>query len=145
MEIKEKKVKSTIANSDSPYIGLMEQTLNDEEYKFLTNALFRAGGKFGNLERGLKQFPALFVSHIVRAIQSNFGGSANSAIYGCLNLAIGKPTETISKSEDREKLWKAFRRACSRLDLPVSNRLFGANYMVDAYLEQVGVADAFKD
>ncbi|MBA6291433.1 hypothetical protein H4J58_01800 [Colwellia sp. MB3u-70] len=145
MEIKEKKAKAAIANSNSPYIGLMDQTLNDAEYKFLTNALFKAGGKFSNLERGLKQYPALFVSHIVRAVQSNFGGSGSSAVYGCLNLAIGKPTDTVSKGPDREKLWKAFRRACSRLDLPVSNRLFGSNYMVDAYLEQVGVADAFKD
>lgn len=146
MEIKEKKAKALIANSDSPYIGLMEQVLiTDEEYEFLTKALLVGGGTFKQLERGLKKFPALFIGLIVRAIQSNFGSSANSAIYGCLNIALGKRKETAIKTQDKESLWKAFRKACSRLDLPVSNRLFGSNYMVDAYLEQVGVVDAFKD
>lgn len=144
MEIKEQKAKAVIAKSSSPYIGLMDQVLSDVDYKFLTDALFKAGGTFGNLERGLRQYPALFVSHIIKVIQSNFGGSGNSTVYGCLNLAIGKPKDTVRKNDEKEKLWKAFRRACSKLDLPVSNRLFGSNYMVDAYLEQTGVADAFK-
>jgi hypothetical protein len=145
MENKEQKAKAVIANSDSPYVGLMDETSSDAEYKFLTKALLDAGGKLANLERGLRRFPALFVCHIVKAIQANLGGSANSAVYGCLNLAIGKPKTTPSIDAERVKLWKEFRRACARLDLPVSNRQFGSNYMVDAYLEQVGVADAFKE
>ncbi len=144
MEIKEKKAKAIIANSDSPYVGLMDQTLDDVDYNFLTKALFNAGGKFSNLEKGLKLHPALFVSHIVKAIQGNFGAAANTAVYSCLNLALGRPKNWPSNEPERVKLWKAFRRACSKLDLPVSNRLFGTNYMVDAYLEQVGVANAFK-
>ena len=145
MENKEQKAKAVIANSDSPYVGLMDETSSDAEYKFLTKALFDAGGKLANLERGGRRFPALFVCHIVKAIQANLGGSANSAVYGCLNLAIGKPKTTPSIDAERVKLWKEFRRACARLDLPVSNRQFGSNYMVDAYLEQVGVADSFKE
>jgi len=42
-------------------------------------------------------------------------------------------------------LWKAFRRACHKMELPLSNRLFGSNYMVDTYLEQVGVPYACTD
>ncbi len=141
----EKKVRASIANSDSPYVGLMDQILDQKDYNFLIEALRKSGGKLKNLELGLKLFPALFVSHIVKAIQCNFGGAANSAVYGCLNLAIGKPKGTVSNDHERVQLWKAFRRACARLDLPLSNRFFGSNYMVDAYLEQVGVVDAFKE
>jgi len=145
MENREVIAKEKIANSDSPYVGLMADLLSDQDHRFLINALLGSGGKFVNLERGLKLFPALFVSHVVKAIQGNLGTKAHSAVYGCLNLALGQTKNTITKDPERVKLWKAFRRACSKLDLPVSNRTFGSNYMVDAYLEQVGVADAFKD
>jgi hypothetical protein len=144
MDSKEIKIRAAIANSDSPYVGLIPNIMCDSDYKFIIKALSGSGGGFSNLEMGLRKFPALFISHIVKAIQANFGGSAHVAIYSCLNLAIGKSKNAVTREPERVKLWKAFQRACSRLDLPVSNRLFGPNYMVDAYLEQVGVADAFK-
>src|SRR5690606_30763291 len=107
-------------------------------------ALVQSGGKLANFEKGLRISPGLFVGYLVRTIKDNLGGSdAGSAVYGCINLAMGRKKDAPQNNEERKKLWKAFCHACKKLELPLSNRLYGANYMVDAYLGQVGVAEAY--
>ena len=139
----ENEVKEKIKASDVPYLGLIENLISESAYNIVYSELKNAsGGKFVNVERWLKQFPALFASYMVKGIQVHFGNEAGNSVYGALLLAFGLPKKFELKQHERESLWRVFRRACNKLELPLSNRQFGPNYMVDTYLEQVGVPDA---
>ena len=140
----EHEARQKIASSTTPYIGLIPELLTPDAQAFIANALGHAGGQFGNLESGLTRFPALFLSYLVISLKQNLGPE-NSSIYENLNQALSRSAQRQSKAGEREALWRAFRRACQKLELPVSNRLFGSNYMVDAYLEQTGIAEANLD
>ncbi len=141
----ENEVKQKIEASDVPYLGLVDDLINESTHKFVYSALKGSGGKFTNVESGLKQFPALFVSYMVKAIKENLGDKKQNAVYGCLNLSVGRAKDFKPKQNELQSLWKTFRKACDKLELPLSNRQFGPNYMVDTYLEQVGVPDARID
>jgi hypothetical protein len=137
----ESKVKSAIENSDVPYVGLIDEILITEEMHFVEKSITKYGGHIQKFERGLRHAPALFVTYLSTSIRKNLGANT-SAIYGCINMAVGKPVEAKQTSDDRSRLWKAFRVACKKLGLPISNRCFGPNFMVDAYLEQAGIPEA---
>lgn len=143
--VMELRQKNKIAESVSPYIGLIPELLSEKDYQYVLDALKATPGTYGNLVTGLKKYPALFVSYIVESIQIHMGVDSNTAVYGCLNLALNKQAKVSRSEADKEDLWHAFRRACRLLGLPVSNRKFGPNFMVDAYLEQVAVFDSARD
>ncbi|UYM16299.1 hypothetical protein [Endozoicomonas euniceicola] len=134
----EKSVRDKIDRSSSPYIGLIDDLIDPNTHRGISNALQKAGGKFGNLEAGLQKYPALFASYMIKSIQENYG-KGNQSVYECLNVALGQPKTSNSNQRERESLYRTFRRACQKLQLPVSNRLFGSNYMVDTYFDQAGV------
>ncbi|BCD99226.1 hypothetical protein MARGE09_P3427 [Marinagarivorans cellulosilyticus] len=137
-------VKQRLCKSDVPYLGLIDGLLDDATASFIQKALVQSGGKLINFEKGLRISPCLFVGYLVRTIKANLGSdNAGSAVYGCINLAMGRKKDAPQNNEERKQLWKAFCHACKKLELPLSNRLYGANYMVDAYLGQVGVAEAY--
>lgn len=137
-------VMDKLRESNVPYLGLIDGLLSESTLSFIKGALTQAGGTLANFERGLRLSPALFVSYLVHTIRKNLGGdAAGSAVYGCINLAMGRAKDARQDNEERRKLWKAFCLACKKLELPLSNRLYGSNYMVDAYLEQTGLAEAY--
>lgn len=132
-----------LRESNVPYLGLIDGLLNESTLSFIKNALTQSGGTLANFEKGLRLSPALFVGYLVHTIRQNLGDAAGSAVYGCINLAMGRAKDARQDNEERKKLWKAFCLACKKLKLPLSNRLYGNFYMVDAYLEQTGVAEAY--
>ena len=140
----EHEARQKIEASTTPYIGLIPELLAPDSQRFIADALHRAGGQFSNLESGLKRFPALFLSYIVISLKQSLGPE-KSSVYDSLSLALSPSAQYQSRHGEREALWRAFRRACQKLELPVSNRQFGSNYMVDAYLEQTGIAEANLD
>ncbi|WP_461534713.1 hypothetical protein [Spongorhabdus nitratireducens] len=137
-------VRQKILSAQEPYLGLIDDLISPAAADFLRTVLNKAGGRFSTIEQGLKKFPALFAAYMIKAIREDHGQEDNK-VYGCLNQAMGRSRDARQPSSEREKMWHSFRRACSRLQLPLSNRTFGTNYMIDAYLEQVGVPDAFLD
>lgn len=137
----ENKVKEAIQKSEVPYLGLVDGLLTNDARSFVKLALVKSGGQLRNFEKGLKIAPALFVGYISSILRLHLGADT-SAVYGCLNIAMGKPADSYQTNEEREGLWRAFRSACQKLGLPLSSRHFGPNYMVDAYLEQAGIPEA---
>ncbi|ABC31707.1 hypothetical protein HCH_05022 [Hahella chejuensis KCTC 2396] len=137
----ELEVRKKLKGSDTPYLGLIDGLISQNTQKFVENALVKAGGNLKNFEKGLNIAPALFVSYLSHSLRNHLGADT-SAIWGCINLAMGRKAEASQTNEERRCLWLAFRKACKKLELPVSNRLFGPRYMVDAYLEQAGVPEA---
>ena len=137
----ESKAKAAIDSSDVPYVGLIDEVLTSDEMQFVEKTMAKSGGQLRNFEKGLRIAPALFVSYLSTSLRMHLGGNT-SAIYGCINIAMGKPVKAQQTSDERSRLWKAFRVACKKLGLPVSNRHFGPNFMVDAYLEQAGIPEA---
>ncbi|MCG8314046.1 MAG: hypothetical protein MI976_12620 [Pseudomonadales bacterium] len=140
----ESEVLAKLKASDTPYLGLIDDLLSKEAHDFVALALEMSGGNLKNFEKGLRIAPALFVSYLSQSLQSNLGSDTRS-IYECINAAMGRKSNAQQSNEERKSLWQAFRRACKKLQLPVSNRLFGPRYMVDAYMEQAGVPEANMD
>ena len=145
LSILELRIREKIEQANSPYVGLIPDLLSEKDQEYVAKLLKGNSMSFRNVATGLKKFPALFVAFVVESIQSNMRAET-SAIYGCLNLAMGKPEDTFNTPKEKDELWHSFRKACQKLGLPVSNRQFGPNYMVDTYLDQVAVFDdARKD
>lgn len=137
----EKQVKEAIQKSETPYLGLADELLSSDAQAFVEKALVKSGGQLRNFEKGLRLSPALFVGYLSSSLRHHLGADT-SAVYGCINIAMGKPADTNQTNEERTGLWMAFRSACQKLGLPLSSRHFGPNYMVDAYLEQAGIPEA---
>lgn len=137
----ELEVREKLKRSDTPYVGLIDDLISQDAKNFIKNALVKSGGSLKNFEKGLKIAPALFVSYLSHFLREHLGADS-SAIWGCINLAMGREAGANHSNEERKQLWSAFRRACKKLELPVSNRLFGHRYMVDAYMEQAGIPEA---
>lgn len=137
----ELEVREKLKMSETPYLGLIDDLISQDAQKFVGNALVTAGGTLKNFEKGLRIAPALFVSYLSHFLHDHLG-SDTSAIWGCINLAMGRKARSQQSSDERRCLWLAFRKACKKLELPVSNRLFGHRYMVDAYMEQAGIPES---
>lgn len=138
----EENVKSRIQKSDTPFLGLLREAFTESErlaIEILTLANSNVEGYIGFLSR----FPALFSVNLTAHIMEGMGQSGHFQLYPHIQRAIG--TESPLSQVERDKLWRAFRKAILTLGFEPSPRIFGNHFMADEYLRQVGVPLAFAD
>lgn len=138
----EELVRAQIQKSDEPFLGLLGEVFTPAmrqaiEIATLTNPTVQ--GYVGYLAR----YPALFSVNLTAHIMEGMGQTGHFDVYPHIQKAIG--TEAEITQTDRDKLWKAFRKAILTLGFEPSSRTSGKRYRANEYLRQVGVPLAFAD
>ncbi len=91
----------------------------------------------------LGKFPALFGVWLAEHVMLGLGQDGHFSLYPHLQKAIGVSSELTMN--ERENLWRAFRRAMFKLGIQPLSRVFGTHFMADEYVRQAGVPIAFAD
>lgn len=91
----------------------------------------------------LDKYPALFGVWLAEHVMLGLGQDGHFNTYIHVRKAIGG-VEDLNANE-RELLWRSFRRAIFKLGIQPLPRVTGTNFMVDEYVRQAGVPIAFAD
>jgi len=138
----EKVVIKAIQESDTPFLGLLGETLTPEMRQAMAKAISVDPTVRGYIHR-LESHPALFAVNLAWHVMRGMGQSGYFSLYPhiqealCMNRELGQT--------EREPLWRAFRRALLHLGLEPSPRTFGPHFMANEYLRQAGVPFPFVD
>ena len=138
----EERIRTQIQNSDVPFLGLLGDAFTRADRQAIevaTLADSTVQGYIGYLAR----FPALFSVNLTAHIMEGAGQGGHLDLYRHLERAIGSDLEFTPT--EKEKLWKAFRKAILSLGFEPSSRISGNHFMFNEYLRQVGVPLAFAD
>ena len=138
----EQELRAVVKKSDTPFLGLLGDTLSPEVRVGVINAIAIDRTVDGYV-RLLYRYPALFAIHLTSTLMAGMGQTGNFDLYRHIRTALQRAVEPTT--DEKETLWSAFRRAVLSLGLEVSSRTSGHHYMADTYLRQVGVPLAFAD
>lgn len=138
----EEQVMRAIRESDTPFLGLLGETLTSETLQLMTKSIAAEPTVKGYVYR-LRFFPALFAVNLAWHVMRGMGQSGNFSLYPHIQEALcltREPGQT-----EREELWRAFRRTLLHLGLEPSPRTSGSHFMANEYLRQAGVPLPFVD
>jgi hypothetical protein len=92
--------------------------------------------------RRLDKYPALFGVWLAEHVMYGVGIDGHFSLYPHLQRALGGLAHI--SNDERDLLWRAFRRAMFKLGIqPLTGR--SGNYMADEYIRQAGVPIAYAD
>lgn len=138
----EKVVMKAIRESDTPFLGLLGETLTPEMRQAMTKAIAAEPTVSGYIHR-LDSYPALFAVYLAWHVMRGMGLSGHFSLYPHIQEALCMNREP--SQAEREPLWHAFRLTLLHLGLDPSPRTSGPHFMVDEYLRQAGVPLPFVD
>jgi len=138
----EKVVLKAIRESDTPFLGLLGETLTSDMRQAMTKAIAAQPTVSGYIRR-LDSHPALFAVNLAWYVMKGMGQDGHFSLYPHIQEALCTKEEP--GPVEREPLWKAFRRALLYLGLEPSPRTSGPHYMANEYLRQAGVPLSFVD
>ena len=138
----EKVVMKAIRSSDTPFLGLLGETLTPEIRQVMTKAISANPNVMGYLKR-LETHPALFAVNLAWHVMHGMGESGHFSVYPYIQEALCLK-RSMSQNEP-QPLWQAFRRTLLHLGLEPSPRTSGPHFMVNEYLRQAGVPLPFVD
>lgn len=134
-----------IKNSKDPFLGMFAEYLSEATQKELIKFIQSSYNPIETYIENSSVYSALLSTLLVKRLLQNFGSTGHFAVYPIIETIVVRSLSPTEKVE----LWKAFRRACLLLGLPVSSRLSGTHYMVQEYLGQAGLplqyAERFTD
>ncbi|WP_155633174.1 hypothetical protein [Burkholderia stagnalis] len=138
----EEGLRAAIRLSDVPFLGLMRDAL--PPIVITSIDLLTLGNPGVDMYTDyLRRFPALFSVHLTACIMEGMGQDGHFELYSHIQRAIG--AEWTLSQQQREVLWRAFRRAILELGFEPSPLVSGPHFMANEYLRQVGVPLAFAD
>lgn len=126
-----------------PFLGLYIAELTEVHQQYIRQYLYQANNPIQTSLTSLQNRPALFSVYLTASVLHGYGEDGRAAVWQHLEAAIS-PDYQLS-AQRREQLWKAYRKACLTLGLPVLSRLSGSNYMINEFLHQAGVPLAYVD
>lgn len=126
-----------------PFLGLYASALTANHKQYIQNCLRQMNNPIEAYLNYLNTKPALFSIYLTAAVLHGYGKNGQVAVWQHLEAAIS-PDYQLSAVR-REQLWKAYRKACITLGLPVLSRLSGNNYMINEFLHQAGVPLAYVE
>ncbi len=135
-------VRTTIKSSDTPFLGLLGEAFTPDIRQQM-EMVRRANPTVQGYASFLSRFPAIFAVHLTAHIMEGMGQRGHFELYPHAMRAIG--TKVPLTQTDRDKLWRAFRRAILTLGFIPATRISGTHFMAAEYLRQVGVPLAFAD
>lgn len=142
LSVVEESIREAIRKSDVPFLGLLGETLNSAARTALELSIL-ANPTVSGYIRYLEHYPALFSVNLTHHIMQGMGQAGHFELYPHIQKAIGTSKEL--STNDKENLWRAYRRAIVTLGFEPSPRVSGNHFMADEYLRQVGVPLAFAD
>ncbi|WP_211097541.1 hypothetical protein [Burkholderia sp. LS-044] len=135
-------LRAAIKLSDVPFLGLMRDAL--PPLVITSIDLLTLGNPGVDMYTDyLRRFPALFSVHLTACIMEGMGRDGHFELYSHIQRAIG--AEWTPSQQQREVLWRGFRRAILELGFEPSPLVSGPHFMANEYLRQAGVPLAFAD
>ncbi len=125
---------------DWPFLGLFGEKLNKDMRAAAFNAI-SANPTVEGFVRHLQLYPALFSIYICQILLQTFGRGDHFQLWPEIKRALRLSGEL--SQPNRELLWSGFRNACLKIGLEVSGGEQGSHYMVNEFLRQVGLSEAF--
>lgn len=138
----EKAILRAIRNSDAPFLGLLGEIFTKEMREALDKAIAANPTMPGYVGR-LESHPALFAVNIAWHVMHGMGQGGKFSLYPHIHKALGMSSEL--NPNERQPLWRAFRRTLVLLGLEPSARISGPHFMADEYVRQAGVPLPFVD
>lgn len=120
----------------APFLGLQKSLFEPEIRNAIHEKLADSYNPLPAYLTCLSKWPAVFLAYLTIYVAEGFGEHGTFEVYPFLEKALGQDGFTL---QQKDKLWKTYRKHCISLGLSVSSRLSGANFMVDEYLRQAGV------
>ena len=138
----EERLQALVKQAETPVLGLLGALLPADAREAIRKDLAVMPSAQGYSQR-LEEFPALFGVWLAEHVMLGLGQDGHFSLYPHLQKAIGVSTELTSG--EKERLWRAFRRAMFKLGIQPLSRVFGTHFMADEYVRQAGVPIAFAD
>jgi hypothetical protein len=141
-ELQEERLQALVRRAETPVLGLLGTLLPDDAREAIRkdSSIFPSARAYS---QRLEKYPALFGVWLAEHIMLGLGQDGHFSLYPHVQKAIGNSTELTPN--DRELLWRAFRRAMFKLGIQPLSRVTGTHFMVDEYVRQAGVPIAFAD
>lgn len=138
----EERLQALIKRAETPVLGLLGTLLPPEAREAIRKDLavmpsVRAYGQ------RLDKYPALFAVWLAEHVMLGLGQDGHFSLYPHLQKAIGVSSELTQN--ERELLWRSFRRAMFKIGISPLSRVTGTHFMADEYVRQAGVPIAFAD
>ena len=131
-------LREQLDSDETPFLGLYSDLFTESSRESLRKTLGKVGNPFGDYLRALERWPAVFAAYLTVHVVDGFGTHGDAAVYPFVARAVFGAERQFTLSE-RDRLWRAYRRACVRLGLDVVPDRSATNYMVAEYLHQAGV------
>lgn len=136
----EQSLVNNINQGNMPFLGGYLDFLNKNSRQYFKKKLLNTNKPLQTFLFGLKHWPAVFTTYLTIFIVEGYGQDGNAAVWPYIDKALNSLYEnSLSHSENKKKLWKAYRVACIKIGLPVLSRKSGSQYMVNEFLHQAGV------
>jgi hypothetical protein len=141
-EVYEERLRGLIKRAEAPVLGLLGR-LVPPEARTAIQADIRLLPSARAYAVRLDQYPALFGVWLAEHVMSGLGQDGHFSLYPYLQRAIGVSGDL--SLNDKELLWRSFRRAMFKLGIQPLSRTSGTHFMADEYVRQAGVPIAFAD
>lgn len=135
----EKFLRRQLQEVDWPFLGLFGEKLN-KDMKAAALKAINANPTVEGFLRNLQQYPALFSIFLCQILLQTFGREDHFQLWPEITRVLR--VRELSQP-NRELLWRGFRNACIKIGLEVSTGEQGSHYMVNEFLRQVGLSEAF--
>ena len=132
----EDRLRSELEQGDMPFLGLYSDLFNESTREYFKEKVLSSTSPIQSFIGGLNKWPATFSTYLTIHVVEGYGRSGNAEVYPFITGALGIDNLSLSQPM-REKLWKSYRKACSKLGLSVVPA--GSGRFVDEYLRQAGV------
>lgn len=135
----EGQLRHILNEGDMPFLGLYAELFTDDYRQYLRKKLSVSPSKqFSGFIWGLQHYPVVFATYLTVHVVEGYGKDGNHAVYPFIEQAIFGAIRSLS-NDQRDKLWRAYRNACTKIGLQVLSGSVGQNFMIQEYLNQAGV------
>ena len=141
-QVQEERLQALVKRAETPVLGLLGSLLPAEDRVAIRADLAVMPSAKAYCQR-LEKYPALFGVWLAEHIMLGLGQDGHFSLYPHVQKAIGVTLEL--NHNEKESLWRAFRRAMFKLGIQPLSRVFGSHFMADEYVRQAGVPIAFAD
>jgi hypothetical protein len=141
-QVQEERLQTLVKLAETPVLGLLGTLLPAEDRVAIRADLAVMPSAKAYCQR-LEKYPALFGVWLAEHIMLGLGQDGHFSLYPHVQKAIGVTLDLTSN--EKEILWRAFRRAMLKLGIQPLSRVFGPHFMADEYVRQAGVPIAFAD
>lgn len=136
----ERFLRQQLQEVDWPFLGLFGEKLNKDMRSAAFNAISANPTTAGFIQH-LRRYPALFSIYLCQILMQTFGRTENFSLWPEITRALR--LQQPPTSAEKHDLWFGFQSVCISLGLEVSGRGQGTHFMVNAFLRQVGLSEAF--